>query len=141
MVALISFVVVMSVIFLFFLNAKKNAKNELLTANLAEGQEEPDFEKDFFARTEQGEKSQLLLSMASLQDCILLRSLLFSEGIPTHVEGEHMNNIYGGLTGTMTSVVATKLYILCSDYDKAVEIIKDSKISTLNGITIFEKEE
>ena len=99
-----------------------------------------DFEKEFFARTENGEKSQLLLSLASLQDCMLLRSLLHADNIPSHVEGEHMNNIYGGLTGTMTSVVATKLYILCSDYDKAVEIIKDSKISSLNGLTIFEKE-
>lgn len=129
MAAFIAFIIVMLVVLLFIRNAKKSAN------------EEPDFEKEFFARTEAGEKSQLLLSLASLQDCILLRSLLHADGIPSHVEGEHMNNIYGGLTGTMTSVVATKLYILCADYDKAVEIIKDSKISSLNGLTIFDKEE
>lgn len=140
MVPLIAFFVVMVIVLLFIRNARKSAKDELFTASLAEGQEEPDFEKEFFARTEKGEKSQLLLSLASLQDCMLLRSLLHADGIPSHVEGEHMNNIYGGLTGTMTSVVAIKLYILCSDYDKAVEIIKDSKISSLNGLTIFEKE-
>jgi len=106
----------------------------------SEGQEQ-DFEKEFFERTEKGEKSQVLLSLASLQDCVLLRSLLFADGIPTHVEGEHMNNIYGGITGTMTSVVATKLYILCSDYDKAVDIINNSKITSLSGLTIFEKQE
>ena len=98
---------------------------------------EMDFEKLFFA----GEKSQLLMSIASQQDCLMLRSLLFSEGIPSYVEGEHMNNIYGGISGTMTTVVAIKLYILCNDYDKAVEIINDAQIKDLSGITIHPKAE
>ena len=121
-----------------YLRFIKNSDNK--TKQIEEKTEEiPDFEKDFFAAIEQGEKSQLLVSLASTQDCMLLRSLLFAEGIPSHVEGEHMNNIYGGITGSMTSVVATKIYILCSDYDDAVEIITNSNISSLNGITIFEK--
>lgn len=100
---------------------------------------EMDFEKLFFERTEAGEKSQLLMSIASGQDCLMLRSLLFSEGIPSYVEGEHMNNIYGGISGTMTTVVAIKLYILCDDYDKALEIINDAQIADLSGITIHPK--
>ena len=102
---------------------------------------EMDFEKLFFERTKAGEKSQLLMSIASQQDCLMLRSLLFSEGIPSYVEGEHMNNIYGGISGTMTTVVAIKLYILCNDYDKAVEIINGAQIKDLSGITIHPKAE
>ena len=103
--------------------------------------EEMNYEKDFFQRTQAGEKSQLLMSLASQQDCLMLRSLLYSEGIPSYVEGEHMNNVYGGISGTMTTVVAIKLYILCADYDKALEIIKDSKIGDISGINIFPKEQ
>ena len=99
------------------------------------------YEKDFFQRTQAGEKSQLLMSLASQQDCLMLRSLLYSEGISSYVEGEHMNNVYGGISGTMTTVVAIKLYILCADYDKALEIIKDSKIGDISGISIFPKEQ
>lgn len=122
--------------------AKKysNKNKEVVEEEIFNLDNEPDFEKDFFARTEQGEKSQILLSLASVQDCVLIRSLLYADGIPSHVEGEHMNNIYGGITGTMTSVVATKVYILCSDYDKAVDIIKNSKITSMSGVTIFEKQ-
>ena len=46
---------------------------------------EMDFEKLFFERTKAGEKSQLLMSIASQQDCLMLRSLLFSEGIPSYL--------------------------------------------------------
>lgn len=103
-----------------------------------EGEDLPDFEKGFFERTKAGEKSQLLLSLASQQDCAIIRSLLQAENIPSYTEGEHMNNIYGGLSGTMTTVVAIKLYILCADYDKAVDIIKNYKMDS-SGYTIFDK--
>jgi len=98
----------------------------------------PDFEKGFFERTQAGEKSQLLLSLASQQDCAIIRGLLQTENIPTYVEGEHMNNIYGGISGSMTTVVAIKLYILCADYDKAVDIIKNYNMDS-SGYTIFDK--
>lgn len=103
-----------------------------------EGEDLPDFEKGFFERTQAGEKSQLLLTLASQQDCAIIRSLLQAENIPSYTEGEHMNNIYGGLSGTMTTVVAIKLYILCADYDKAVDIIKNYKMDS-SGYTIFDK--
>ena len=49
-----------------------------------------------------------------------------------------MNNIYGGITGNMTSVVGIKLYILCKDYDTAYDIVKNFKADS-SGITIHEK--
>ena len=83
-----------------------------------------DFEKDFFARTQSGEKSQLFMTVATAGESTMIRSLLFADGIPSHSEGEHMNNIYGGITGSMAAVVAVRIYILCSDYERAVDIIK-----------------
>lgn len=115
---------------------KKDDKNK----EKKEGEDLPDFEKGFFERTQAGEKSQLLLTLASQQDCAIIRSLLQAENIPSYTEGEHMNNIYGGLSGTMTTVVAIKLYILCADYDKAVDIIKNYKMDS-SGYTIFDKVE
>ena len=115
---------------------KKDDKNK----EKKEGEDLPDFEKGFFERTQAGEKSQLLLSLASQQDCAIIRSLLQAENIPSYTEGEHMNNMYGGLSGTMTTVVAIKLYILCADYDKAVDIIKNYKMDS-SGYTIFDKVE
>ena len=41
----------------------------------------------------------------------------------------------------MVTVVGIKLYILCSDYEKAVEIIQESKLSDSKGFTILSKEE
>ena len=115
---------------------KKDDKNK----EKKEGEDLPDFEKGFFERTQAGEKSQLLITLASQQDCAIIRSLLQAENIPSYTEGEHMNNIYGGLSGTMTTVVAIKLYILCADYDKAVDIIKNYKMDS-SGYTIFDKVE
>ena len=106
--------------------------------NIKEGEDLPDFEKGFFERTQAGEKSQLLMTLASQQDCAIIRSLLQAENIPSYTEGEHMNNIYGGLSGTMTTVVAIKLYILFADYDRAVDIIKNYKMDS-SGYTIFDK--
>ena len=117
-----------------------NQKNDDKNADKKEGEDLPDFEKGFFERTQAGEKSQLLLTLASQQDCAIIRSLLQAENIPSYTEGEHMNNIYGGLSGTMTTVVAIKLYILCADYDRAVDIIRNYKMDS-SGYTIFDKVE
>ena len=70
------------------------------------------------------------------RDCTLIRGLLQVEGISTYTEGEHMNSIYGGISGTMNAVVAIKLYILSKDYDKAYEIVKDYINEKIQRITI-----
>ena len=56
---------------------KKDDKNK----EKKEGEDLPDFEKGFFERTQAGEKSQLLLTLASQQDCAINRSLLQAENI------------------------------------------------------------
>ena len=123
-----------------YVKKDRNAENQNNDndKNKKEGEDIPDFEKGFFERTQAGEKSQLLITLASQQDCAIIRSLLQAENIPSYTEGEHMNNIYGGLSGTMTTVVAIKLYILCADYDRAVDIIKNYKMDS-SGYTIFDK--
>ena len=136
---LIIFLTVLFAIILYLRLKNRSNKNQIESAEEQE-LNSMDFEKAFFERTQAGEKSQLLMSMASQQDCLMLRSILYAEGIPSYVEGEHMNNVYGGISGTMTTVVAIKVYILCDDYDKAIELINDSKIGDISGITIFKKE-
>ena len=121
-----------------YVKKDRNAENQNNDNDKKEGEDIPDFEKGFFERTQAGEKSQLLITLASQQDCAIIRSLLQAENIPSYTEGEHMNNIYGGLSGTMTTVVAIKLYILCADYDRAVDIIKNYKMDS-SGYTIFDK--
>ena len=124
---LIAAIVLVAFYFVFIKSRKKNEEQ-------SEPQDAPDFEKDFFARSEAGEKAQLFMTLASNSDCSVIRSLLYADGIPSYVEGEHMNNIYGGITGTMSTVVAIKLYIMCKDYSRAVEIIDTSGIKKGNII-------
>ncbi len=97
------------------------------------------FDKKFFERVEAGEKSVLFLTLGNPGDTAIIRSILYADGIPSYVEGEHMNNIYGGISGTMESVVAVKLYILEADYERAKEILEESNIKK-KDIKIIEKE-
>lgn len=129
-------------IFVILVSRKKNEikalKNkETQTENNEE--EIKNFEDDFFEATQAGEKSQLFLSLASQKDSAIIRSMLQADKIPSYTEGENMNNIYGGISGTMHAVVAIKIYILQKDYDRACEILEDYLKGT--GITVFEKEE
>ena len=93
------------------------------------------FDKLFFEETKKGETYQHFLSLSSIRNCTLIRGLLQVEGISTYTEGEHMNSIYGGISGTMNAVVAIKLYILTKDYDKAYEIVKDYINEKIQRIT------
>ena len=118
-------------------NRKDNKTGKNPESNKTPEDSMPDFEKVFFEQTKAGEPYQLFLTLASQQDCAIIRSLLNAENIPTYTEGEHMNNIYGGLTGTGTSVIGIKLYILCRDYDTAYDIVTNYKTdpsgSTVHG--------
>lgn len=84
-----------------------------------------DFEKNYFERIENGEKSQQFLLLGGQQDCSLIRSLLAADNIPSYVENENINRIYGGTPTAVTGVFALKLFILVNDYDNAYEIVCD----------------
>lgn len=106
--------------------AEKLAKKIEGEEGIQNSQEEPsDFDEEFFARTQAGETYQHFASLSSQRDCAILRSLLAADDVPTYVEGEHMNNIYGGISGAMNAVVAIKLFVLSNDYDKALDITRD----------------
>lgn len=124
--------IIITVVILFFIakiisnNGKSDYKDSDSQENIALVDEEiENFDKEFFERTQAGESYQHFLSLSSLKDCSLIRGLLQVEGIPSYTEGEHMNNIYGGLSGTMNAVVAIKLYILIKDYETAYDIVRD----------------
>jgi len=142
-ITLIVLIVVAIFGFLLYNKYIKNRKDNKAEKNLEADNKTPedsmpDFEKAFFEQTKAGEPYQLFLTLASHQDCAIIRSLLNAENIPTYTEGEHMNNIYGGLTGTGTSVIGIKLYILCKDYDTAYDIVTNYKTDP-SGITVHGK--
>lgn len=82
------------------------------------------FDKEYFSRIDAGEKCQQFLSIGGQQDCALIQSLLYSQGIPSYVENQNINRIYGANTAAV-SAFAMKLYILTADYDEAYRIVTD----------------
>lgn len=83
------------------------------------------FDTEYFKAIEQGESFQQFLTIGGQQDCALIQSLLYSENIPSFVENQNVNRMYGGTPVAITGVFALKLYILTKDYDKAYSIICD----------------
>lgn len=98
---------------------KESEKSDKNTEN------EDDFSKDFFIRSQNGEKSQYFLNVSSPQDCSFIRSILYSEGIPSLVDFSHMNALYGVRAGVENMVRFNRISILCNDYDEAFEILTD----------------
>jgi len=116
-------VITATIIYLIFFKGRSNEKSsEEVEADSR------NFEKDFFSRVEKGEKSILFMTLGNSADLNFIRSMLYAENIPSYVEGEHMNNIYGGISGTMEAVVAVKLYILENDFEAAKELYENSNI-------------
>ena len=83
------------------------------------------YEKGYFERIRQGEQSQQFLAVGSFSVCSFLRSLLAAENIPTYTENEHVNSMYSLNALGGVSSFSIKVFILISDYDRALEIIKD----------------
>lgn len=102
------------------------------TENLEEFSE---FDKAYFERCQKGEPHQLFLKFSSLQDCTFLQGFLFADGIPSHIEHQHMNGIYTG-SNTIANVFAVQLWILVADYEAALEIVSQfisQKRNSLNS--------
>ena len=94
------------------------------------------FEESFFENVRKGKKYQHFLNLSSQLDCMFIRSILASMKIPTYVEGENMNKIYGGASTFITTVFKIKLYILIDDYDEACIVVKDyikNKLKSLSS--------
>ena len=52
------------------------------------------FETDYFARASNGEQTQEFLLVGERRVSSLIQSFLFSEGIPSYTDHEHLNTIY-----------------------------------------------
>lgn len=122
LIAFICIVIIVWRIYRSFGNFEKDTSTE--NSNDVDFEIE-NFDEAFFEQTNKGEKYQHFLSLSSQKDCALIRGILQADNVPTYTEGEHMNNIYGGIDGSMNAVVAIKVYILYKDYDRALEIISD----------------
>ncbi|MCR4939525.1 MAG: hypothetical protein K5930_05370 [Treponemataceae bacterium] len=83
------------------------------------------FEEKFFEEVRKGKDYQHFLSLSSQYDCMLIRSILASMDIPTYIEGDKVNKLYGGVYASVTSDFKIKLYILLDDYDDALEAVED----------------
>ena len=106
--------------------SEKSDETEESEENSDENEEnEDDFSKEFFIRSQNGEKSQYFLNVSSPQDCSFIRSILYSEGIPSLVDFSHMNALYGVRAGVENMVRFNRISILCNDYDEAFEILTD----------------
>ena len=98
-----------------------------MNSNLEEN-ESIDFEKleeKLFNEVKNGKAYQHFLDLSSQMDCMLIRSILASMDIPTYIEGDHMNTIYGGTANMLTNIFKIKLYILTDDYDEASTVVVD----------------
>lgn len=83
------------------------------------------YEENFFKSVQAGKDYQHFMNIGSQNDCMFIRSMLYSMGIPTYIEGDKMNMIYGTTANLLTSLFNIKLYILVDDYDEALEVAID----------------
>lgn len=104
---------------------KEAAEKEQSETKSSEEETSEDFDKKYFEGIEKGEPYQQFLILGGQQDCALIRSLLAADDIPSFVENENVNRMYGGVASAVTGVFAIKLYILVKDYEKAYEIVCD----------------
>lgn len=96
------------------------------------------FEDKYFERINNGELAQQFLVLGGQQDCAIIQSLLAADNIPSYVENENINRMYGGVPSAVTGVFAIKLYILVNDYEKAYDIVCEYAKSKQED---FEKQE
>ena len=94
-----------------------------------------DFEEKFFEEVQKGKKYQHFLNLSSQMDCMFIRSVLSSMNIPTYIEGENINKMYGGTATFLTNIFKIKLYILIDDYDEASIAIKDYIKNKVNSLS------
>ena len=83
---------------------------------------EQEFDKEYFERCQKGEPYQLFMKFASISDCVFLQGLLSSSQIPSHVENQHMNSLFGAGANMVSRAFAAQLWILTADYDRSYEI-------------------
>lgn len=101
-------------------SVEKSAKNSATQTNQTQNF---DYEKEFFARTQNGEKSVLLKVVPSLQECKILQSVLYSAGIPSFAQTEKLSGIFGNTSGLPNTMFSVKLNVLESDQNSAQEIL------------------
>ncbi len=109
-------------------NSKENSFSDLYTDEAEHDQamkEIENFETDYFTRASNGEQTQEFLEVGEWRVSSFIQSLLFSEGIPSYADHEHVNMLYSFNNLGASSAFTIKVYILTNDYDRALEVIND----------------
>ena len=99
----------------------ENPETDVVQENDSEVSEQ-EFDKEYFERCQNGEGYQLFMKFASINDCVFLQGLLSAEHIPSHVEHQHMNGLFGAGANVLSGTFAAQLWILVADYEKAYDI-------------------
>lgn len=110
-------------------NKTENSSEQNLSA-YSDRKSELNYEKEFFSRTENGEKAVLLQTVSSLQKCKILQSLLYSAGIPSFAQTEKLSGIFGNTSGLPDTMFSVKLNVLESDKETARQILESKEIET-----------
>jgi|WetSurMetagenome_2_1015567.scaffolds.fasta_scaffold283561_1 hypothetical protein len=116
-----SSLVLIAVIALYGKKTKSRYSNSELSDDEVPAEE---FSKLYFQRVSQGEKIQLFAQVGNQGDCVVLQGLLQSSGIPSYTEFLHINKFYGPAAGMTSSGMNIRLYIISTDFDKALDIVK-----------------
>ncbi|QEK03565.1 DUF2007 domain-containing protein [Treponema phagedenis] len=101
----------------FFKASKPESTEEERLKNLVE------MEDEYYRKTAAGEQTLPFVKLFYQQDCMIVKSILQSEGIPYHVKQEHLSSVLigQGVAGQND----TYFYILRKDYEGALKIIND----------------
>ncbi len=133
----INIVVVLVVIFViaFAGKIKKNSnKEEENNGDNSEKAIEDEFidYNDKFTQANRSEPVMPLVRTFSIEDKMMLRSMLDAEKIPTYVKGEHVNNMLPGIgvQGYSDSII----YVYSNDYEDAESIVHDYVQNLIDSI-------
>ena len=115
-----------------FVFRKKKSANRNDTGVSQKDTEFKDLDEDFFEKS-QGRDVAPIVRVYASKDKVLIRSLLDSEGIPTYVGSDYINNLFPGvqLQGHSNTVV----YIIADDRTRAKNVIEDyirNLVSSMN---------
>ena len=104
--------------------AQKHGENPV-PDGITEDCDDADFSLGFFEGTQMGKKHQVFVRTSSPQDAGMIQSLLYSSGISSYSQFEHVTGVFGNTEGMSDSLFASKIQILEEQYDDAFQILVD----------------
>jgi hypothetical protein len=105
-----------------FAYVKKRSRGSSRENTVRKEEEFRDLNDVFFEKLDR-ESVIPLVRVYAPKDKMFIRSLLDSEGIPTYVGNEHINNMFPGVR--MQGNTDTIIHIMANDRERAVAVVED----------------